>query len=433
MMGNAGNMASMAIAWVDIIAATNTTNSVNPIGVTPPFIGIDSSLLLASDAGRHGHDGCEVGKIRRYYQRGPSLRELAELLHVLFADAQLHGFDAAAVGQCDAHLAQPLGRGARHGENGLRLTLGFVDLLLFVRLGLLYHALLVAFRRVDLGITLSFGGQHHGALFALRAHLLLHGLQHVLGRRDVLDLVAQNFDPPRSRRLVQFTHDVGIDGAARLEGAVEFDLADLAAQRGLRQLRNGEPEIGDAVRGEMRIHHLHVEHRIDAHLDVVAGDADLLGDIDRDFLETMPVRDLLDEWNEDMEAGLEGAAVLAQVLDHECTLLRHHRRGLRHDDDDDNRNRNSSVAQGNFQEHLLVNEAPTNYASPCTISVSPSTRSMRARLPASMIDRPELIALQELPRNSMRMVSPGGSAAGNITVSPAGPLFMIGRLRRMRS
>ena len=38
-----------------------------------------------------------------------------------------------------------------------------------------------------------------------------------------------------------------------------------------------------------------------------------------------------------------------------------------------------------------------------------------------MTDRPPLTALQELPRYSSRQVSPGGSSAGRITVSPAGP------------
>ena len=84
----------------------------------------------------------------------------------------------------------------------------------------------------------------------------------------------------------------------------------------------------------MRIHHLHVEHCIDAHLHIIARDADLLGDVDGDFLQAMPVGDLLDEWNQDVKPGLQGAAVLAQVLHHERTLLRHHRGRLEYGDDD---------------------------------------------------------------------------------------------------
>jgi hypothetical protein len=63
----------------------------------------------------------------------------------------------------------------------------------------------------------------------------------------------------------------------------------------------------------MRIEHLHVQNRVDADLHVVARDADLLRDVDRNFLETVPVGHPLDERNENMKAGLQGAAVLAQV------------------------------------------------------------------------------------------------------------------------
>src|SRR5450631_3703950 len=215
MMGNAGSMASMAMAWVAIMAATSATNSVNPSGAAWRS-GIDSGLGLACDAGRHGDDGGEIREVRRHHQCRSRLCQFAELLHVLFADPQLHGFDAAAVGKRDADLPQAFGRGGRHRQDGLRLALGLVDLLLFARLGLLDHALLVAFGGVDLCIALAFGGEHHGALLALGAHLLLHGLQHVLGRRDVLDLVAQYLDAPGRRSLVQFTDDIGVDLSARL-------------------------------------------------------------------------------------------------------------------------------------------------------------------------------------------------------------------------
>ena len=50
--------------------------------------------------------------------------------------------------------------------------------------------------------------------------------------------------------------------------------------------------------------------------------ADLLGDIDRLFLEAVPVSDALDEWNENVKAGLDRAAVAAEALDHEGALLR---------------------------------------------------------------------------------------------------------------
>ena len=169
--------------------------------------------------------------------------------------------------------------------------------------------------------------------------------------------------------LVQFADHVGVDGAARLEGAVEFDLADFAAQGGLRELRDREAVVGDPVGGQMRIEHLHVEHRVDADLDVVARDADLLRDVDGDFLQAVPVGHPLDERNEDVEARLQGAAVFAQILDDERALLRHHGRGLGHHDDHHDRDGDGSIAQGNFQE-----ASPFRSVTPCTTSVSPSTR-----------------------------------------------------------
>jgi hypothetical protein len=53
----------------------------------------------------------------------------------------------------------------------------------------------------------------------------------------------------------------------------------------------------------MRVEHLHVEDRIDADLDVVACDADLLGNVDRNLLEAVAVGNRLGERNENVKAG----------------------------------------------------------------------------------------------------------------------------------
>jgi hypothetical protein len=145
-------------------------------------------------------------------------------------------------------------------------------------------------------------------------------------------------------------------------------LADLAAQGGLRQLRNREAVVGDPVGRQVRIHHLHVQHCIDAHLHVVAGDADLFGNVDRDFFETVLVGDALHERHENMKAGRQRAAVFAQVFDHEGALLRHHRRGLGNHHHDQYGDDDGSIAQGHIHEF-----------SPCTTRVKPLTRSIRAR------------------------------------------------------
>ncbi len=232
---------------------------------------------------------------------------------------------------------QPLGRRRRDREDRSRLALRLVDLLLLVPFRFLDDALLVAFRLVDLGVALAFGVQDDGALFALRAHLLLHGAQDVLGRIDVLDLVAQHLDAPGRGSLVEFGDDILVDRLPLFEGAVELDLADLAAERRLRELDDREAVVGDAVGCLAGLQHLQIQHSVHADLHVVPGDADLLRDVHRLFLQVVLVGDALDERDEDMKARLDRAAVAAEILDDKRALLRHDNGGLRDDDDREQR------------------------------------------------------------------------------------------------
>ena len=54
----------------------------------------------------------------------------------------------------------------------------------------------------------------------------------------------------------------------------------------------------------MRVQYLQVEHAVDSHLDVVFGDANLLGDIHGIFFEPMAISDALGEWQQQVEAGV---------------------------------------------------------------------------------------------------------------------------------
>jgi len=56
---------------------------------------------------------------------------------------------------------------------------------------------------------------------------------------------------PTARSPVELVHDLEVDLGARLEGLVEVDLADLAPQRGLRELGDREQVVGDAVGGAL--------------------------------------------------------------------------------------------------------------------------------------------------------------------------------------
>ena len=58
------------------------------------------------------------------------LGEIAELLDVLFGDAQLNGFHAAVGADRLGHPPDAFRRRGRHRQDRLRLPFGFVDLLL---------------------------------------------------------------------------------------------------------------------------------------------------------------------------------------------------------------------------------------------------------------------------------------------------------------
>src|SRR3972149_11262092 len=133
-------------------------------------------------------------------------------------------------------LSDPLRGGPCHREYGGRLALRLVDLLLPPRPRGLDDLLLLPFGGVDGGVALTLRLQDDGTLLPLRPHLLLHGREHVLGRGDVLDLVAQDLDPPGLRGPVELTDHRRVDVPALLEGAVELDLPDFAAGCRLRQL-----------------------------------------------------------------------------------------------------------------------------------------------------------------------------------------------------
>ncbi len=180
------------------------------------------------------------------------LRELAELVDVLLGDAQLHGLACRpGIWIASATWRRPSAVAVATARIACACALGLVDLLLPLRLRRLDHLLLLALGGVDRGVALALPSEDHGALLALGAHLLLHRGEHVLRRRDVLDLVAQHLDAPRLGRLVELGDDRGVDVRALLEGAVEVDLADLAAQRRLRELGDGEHVVRDAVGGAL--------------------------------------------------------------------------------------------------------------------------------------------------------------------------------------
>jgi hypothetical protein len=110
---------------------------------------------------------------------------------------------------------------------------------------------------------------------------------------------------------------------AFLEGLVQLHLADHAAQRGLRQLRDGDDVVAAAVAGAHRVGDLEVQDAVHLQLGVVLGDADLAGHVQRHFLQRMLVGHALDEGDDELQARGQRAVVLAQAFDHPGVLLRH--------------------------------------------------------------------------------------------------------------
>ena len=145
----------------------------------------------------------------RSTRRGAGLRNRAELRDVLLGDAQLDGLEAARQPES---LRRPGGcpRPSRWRPPGSPPPGPRASLICCCRCAsdalmtccLSPSALLIAASRC------AFRGQDHRALLALRAHLLFHRGEHVLRRRDVLDLVAQHLDAPRLRGLVELADDL---------------------------------------------------------------------------------------------------------------------------------------------------------------------------------------------------------------------------------
>src|SRR5262249_53768798 len=268
-----------------------------------------------------------IARIQRQHQRITLLGQLAELGNILLRHAQLHSLEAAGFVNRFGHFAQALCRGRRDRENGLGLAFGNVDLLLAVRFRLLDHLLLLTLRGVDRSIAHALGLQNHGTLLAFGAHLLFHGGQNIFRRRDVLDLITQHFYAPRITRLVEFADHRDVDMHALFEGAVQIDLSNLAAKRGLRQLRDREHVARNAVAGPRRVQHFQVKDPINADLYVVTRDTNLLGNVQGRFFQRVPVTDHIHKWSENVKTRPQNLLEFAQALDDVCILLRHDYRG----------------------------------------------------------------------------------------------------------
>src|SRR3989454_5995171 len=92
--------------------------------------------------------------------------------------------------------------------------------------------------------------------------------------------------------------------------------------------------------GEALIGHLVIQDAVDPKLGIVLGDADLLGHIERHFLQGMRVGDTVEEGDDQVEAWLERAVEAPEALHHPGAWLRNNAHALDDEGHDHAQNQN---------------------------------------------------------------------------------------------
>ena len=128
---------------------------------------------------------------------------------------------------------------------------------------------------------------------------------------------------------------MGIDDVALFKCFVQFQLADHAAQTGLRQLGHGHDVVGRTVAGQLGVGHLKVQNAIDLQLGVVPRNTNLAGHIQRNFFQAVLLDHVVYKGHHKVQAGGQTGVEFAQPFDHPGLLLGHDFDGL---DDEQDRN-----------------------------------------------------------------------------------------------
>lgn len=150
---------------------------------------------------------------------------------------------------------------------------------------------LLALGDVDVGLADALRLEDGGSFLALRLHLHLHGVLDAGRQFDVActgtannnpsspnpaacsgsltDFVAQAGDAPGLGRLVDDLDDGDVEVFALAEHTVQVDLAQFRSHRRLRQLRDGEFGVLDAVARLVRVDDAQVEYSVDAQRHVI--------------------------------------------------------------------------------------------------------------------------------------------------------------------
>ena len=157
----------------------------------------------------------------------------------------------------------------------------------------------------------------------------------LLRRVDGLDLHTVDPQPPPPGGIVEHAAEPAVDLVAGGEGLLQVHRADDVAQRGDGELLDGLEVVGNLVGGRTRVGDLEIQHSVDLDDEVVLGDDGLWRERDYLFAQLHYRADPIDERDDEVHAGLQGAMVAAEPLDVACAALRHYAHRPQNGDDDE--------------------------------------------------------------------------------------------------
>src|SRR5262249_9627658 len=138
-----------------------------------------------------------------------------------------------------------------------------------------------SFGQLGRGFKFAIRVNDFGAPLALRFRLAGDGPLHLFGNVDLFDLDLGALDAPGLGVLVEDDLELGVHLFPLRENLVELELADDAAQGGLRQLRGGVLIVLHLRQREIGVDDPEVTNRVHFYRDVVAGDDVLRRNVQR--------------------------------------------------------------------------------------------------------------------------------------------------------
>ena len=203
-----------------------------------------------------------------------------------------------------------LGLAFRARDGGLGLALGAQD-----------RGLFLTFCLKDLRFAHALRGEDRGALIALGAKLLFHGVLDRGRRVDRLKLNAVDANTPTAGRFIEDAAQLRVDRITARERRFQVEGADDVTQSCDSELFDGLDEVGDLVGRIHRVGDLVVDDRVNGDDNVIRCD-DGLGLEARHLLAKVHSRgDAVDEGDEDVQAAVHDAVELSEAFNDEGSGL----------------------------------------------------------------------------------------------------------------